>query len=171
MSISASSIARPFLQEVQQSASEIASKLSRKPKLLGLLANADGPSAAYARSTGKAATDAGMEFELVTIGSKEDPSQPFDVEQAIIEANVNDGIDGIMTYFPVSPSNEALAKSQFAILQIFDPAEDQYLQQVVSPSKDVEGLHFFFRFNLYHNIRFIQPASLSSGKTPPLGSC
>jgi methylenetetrahydrofolate dehydrogenase (NAD+) len=53
-------------------------------------------------------------------------------------------------------------------LQIFDPAEDQYLQQVVSPAKDVEGLHFFFRFNLYHNIRYIEPASLSSGKTPPL---
>lgn len=39
---------------------------------------------------------------------------------------------------------------------------------MVSPAKDVEGLHFFSRFNLYHNIRWIKPESLATGQTPAL---
>jgi len=43
---------------------------------------------------------------------------------------------------------------------IFGGGQDQYLQQVVSPLKDVEGLNFKFHYNLYHNIRFIKPSQL-----------
>jgi len=45
---------------------------------------------------------------------------------------------------------------------IFGVQQDHYLQQIVSPLKDVEGLHFKFHYNLYHNIRFIEPKSLLS---------
>lgn len=64
-------------------------------------------------------------------------------------------------------------------------SQDHYLQQVVSPLKDVEGLHFAFHYNLYHksvfplpnlcpkpsnpslqrSIRFIKPASLLTQPT------
>ena len=45
--------------------------------------------------------------------------------------------------------------------------QDQYLQSVVSPLKDVEGLHHQFLFNLYHKFRFspsfYQPFDPSTG--------
>ncbi|KAJ7167649.1 NAD(P)-binding protein [Mycena filopes] len=63
---------------------------------------------------------------------------------AIIQANEDENIDGIM--------------------------QDHYLQQVVSPYKDVEGLHFKFHYNLYHNIRFIEPKSLISSGVPSAAS-
>jgi methylenetetrahydrofolate dehydrogenase (NAD+) len=36
-------------------------------------------------------------------------------------------------------------------------SQDHYLQQVVSPLKDVEGLHFAFHYNLYHKFVFLLP--------------
>ena len=38
---------------------------------------------------------------------------------------------------------------------VFGGAQDQYLQNTVSVSKDVEGLCHKYRFNMYHNIRFL----------------
>lgn len=43
---------------------------------------------------------------------------------------------------------------------IYGGRQDQYLQSVVSPQKDVEGLNHQFLFNLYHNVRFINPLTL-----------
>ena len=31
--------------------------------------------------------------------------------------------------------------------------QDHYLQQIVSPFKDVEGLNYKFHYNLYHKLR------------------
>lgn len=78
-----------------------------------------------------------------------DLSEGYGVEEAIIEANEDNSVHGIMVYFP-----------------IFGVQQDHYLQQVVSPLKDVEGLHFKFHYNLYHNIRFIQPKSLLASVMP-----
>ncbi|MCO5585085.1 hypothetical protein L7F22_039017 [Adiantum nelumboides] len=66
-----------------------------------------------------------------------------DVEDLIIAANANDSIHGIMVYYP-----------------IFGGRQDTYLQQIVDPRKDVEGLHFSYCFNMYHNIRWINPSQL-----------
>lgn len=55
-----------------------------------------------------------------------------------MEANDNDQVDGIIIYFPV-----------------FGNAQDQYLQQIVSPEKDVEGLNHLYYQNMYHNIRYL----------------
>jgi len=43
---------------------------------------------------------------------------------------------------------------------IFGKEQDHYLQQIVSPFKDVEGLNYKFHYNLYHNIRYLEPKSL-----------
>jgi len=67
------------------------------------------------------------------------------IEEAIIEENGDESIHGILVYYA-----------------IFGGVQDHYLQQVVSPAKDVEGLNIKFHFNLYHNIRFISPISLLS---------
>lgn len=40
---------------------------------------------------------------------------------------------------------------------IFNNRQDQYLQQIVDVSKDVEGLSHRYIFNMYQNIRFLDP--------------
>ncbi len=45
---------------------------------------------------------------------------------------------------------------------IFFGRQDTYLQQIVDPRKDVEGLHFSYCWNMYHNVRWISPAKLGN---------
>lgn len=87
-------IAKPFRDEVISSLS----KSSRKPRLVGILA-AEGPSRVYAEFTKRTCEDIGVEFILREIGSasKQHASGAnVDVEEAIIEANEDSDIDGIM---------------------------------------------------------------------------
>ena len=62
------------------------------------------------------------------------------LEEAILAANVDPDVDGIIVYYP-----------------IFNNRQDQYLQQIVDVSKDVEGLSHRYIFNMYQNIRFLDP--------------
>ncbi|KAF8607892.1 NAD(P)-binding protein [Ceratobasidium sp. AG-I] len=117
---------------------------SRKPQLLGILSTSSAPSRSYAQFTKKTCEAIGVEFVLKEVGGALDGGVDGEgVEEAIIEANEDSNVDGIMVYYP-----------------IFGGSQDHYLQQVVSPFKDVEGLHVKFHYNLYHNIRFIRPQSL-----------
>ncbi|BGO98987.1 Methylenetetrahydrofolate dehydrogenase [NAD(+)] [Rhodotorula toruloides] len=138
-------IAKPFRTAIQ----EATSKLAQKPKLVGILANSGAPSRAYANWTAKACEAVGIEYELrevgiVAEGATEGTAEQGEVEEAILAANEDDGVNGIMVYYP-----------------IFGPRQDGYLQQAVSPLKDVEGLNFTWLFSLYHNIRFIDPRKLA----------
>lgn len=40
---------------------------------------------------------------------------------------------------------------------VFGDPQDQYIQSVVSTSKDVEGLCHTYKFNMYHNVRYLDP--------------
>ncbi|KAI9471900.1 MAG: hypothetical protein EXX96DRAFT_602526 [Benjaminiella poitrasii] len=60
------------------------------------------------------------------------------LEECIIQANINKDIHGIMVYYPV-----------------FGNHHDLYLQNKVSPMKDVEGLGQVAVYNLYHNKLFM----------------
>ncbi|KAF9057848.1 hypothetical protein BJ165DRAFT_82838 [Panaeolus papilionaceus] len=145
--LKADAIAATFHNEVKQSLQES----SRRPKLVGILATTSAPSKYYADFTRKQCEELGVEFVLRTTGAAASPDlgEGEGVEEAIIEANEDPSIHGIMVYFP-----------------IFGPQQDHYLQQIVSPLKDVEGLNFKFHYNLYHNIRFIQPQSLLASVMP-----
>ncbi|VDB89927.1 unnamed protein product [Peniophora sp. CBMAI 1063] len=136
-------IASKFTEEVK---STLASR-SRKPKLVGILSTGSAPSRSYAEFTRKQCEALGVEFQLKETGAALDQDAPDGegVEDAIIEANGDSSVDGIMVYYP-----------------IFGAQQDHYLQQVVSPYKDVEGLNFKFHYNLYHNIRYLDPKSLIS---------
>ncbi|KAJ7498485.1 NAD(P)-binding protein [Mycena latifolia] len=149
--LKADPIAAAFRDEVKQSLAQAA----RKPRLVGILATSSAPSKFYAEFTKKQAEELGVEFILKTTGAADtgDLGEGEGVEEAIIEANEDKNVDGIMVYYP-----------------IFGPQQDHYLQQVVSPYKDVEGLHFKFHYNLYHNIRFIEPQSLLSSEVPSAAS-
>ncbi|KAH9482365.1 Methylenetetrahydrofolate dehydrogenase [NAD(+)] [Psilocybe cubensis] len=139
--LKADPITAAFRDEVKSSLAAC----SRPPKLVGILATTAAPSSNYAEFTRKQCDELGVNFVLKKVGAAASPDlgEGEGVEEAIIEANEDPSIHGIMVYFP-----------------IFGAQQDHYLQQVVSPLKDVEGLHFKFHYNLYHNIRFIEPKSL-----------
>ncbi|KAG8900906.1 hypothetical protein FRB99_005675 [Tulasnella sp. 403] len=154
--LKADSIASIYHTDVQKSIEAFTASHTRKPKLVGILATDSKPSENYAEFTRKTCDAIGVDFVLKRVGGARNAEEADEdvngdgVELAIIEANEDVTVDGIMVYYP-----------------IFGGRQDHYLQQVVSPYKDVEGLHTKFHFNLYHNIRFIQPQSLASALSLP----
>lgn len=84
----------------------------------------------------------GFAYELREVDREE-------LEDALIDANNDDKVDGIMVYYP-----------------IFGNRQDQYLQQIVSTDKDVEGLSHQYIFNMYQNIRFLDPAGTKKSILP-----
>lgn len=125
--ILASTIAKQYTEEVTNKVKA----LDFKPKLVGFLANDDPAAQMYANWTEKTCESLGFTYQLVKVDKN-------NLETAIVEANKNDDVNGIMVYFPV-----------------FGDKQDQYLQQAISPEKDVEGLNFMYYHNLYHNVRFL----------------
>ncbi|CUM56042.1 Tetrahydrofolate dehydrogenase/cyclohydrolase, catalytic domain-containing protein [Debaryomyces fabryi] len=125
--ILASTIAKEFVDEITAQLTE----LKFKPKLVGFLANDDPAAQMYANWTGKTCEGLGFEYELIQVDKN-------DLESSLIKANKDDNVNGIMVYFPVFGDNQ-----------------DQYLQQLISTEKDVEGLNFMYYHNLYHNVRFL----------------
>ncbi|EMG48203.1 MTD1 Methylenetetrahydrofolate dehydrogenase [NAD(+)] [Candida maltosa Xu316] len=127
--ILASTIAKPFQEEVTKGVK----LLNFVPKLVGFLANEDPAAKMYANWTAKTCESLGFKYELIEVGKN-------NLETELIKANKDDDVNGIMVYFPVFGDNQ-----------------DQYLQQLISPEKDVEGLNFLYYHNLYHNVRFLDP--------------
>ncbi|CUM53988.1 unnamed protein product [Debaryomyces tyrocola] len=125
--ILASTIAKEFVDEITGQLKE----LEFKPKLVGFLANDDPAAQMYASWTGKTCEGLGFQYELIQVDKN-------DLESSLMKANKDDNVNGIMVYFPVFGDNQ-----------------DQYLQQLISTEKDVEGLNFMYYHNLYHNVRFL----------------
>ncbi|KAG7097367.1 hypothetical protein E1B28_004717 [Marasmius oreades] len=140
--LKADPIAASFREEVQSTLVQ----RDRPPKLIGILATSSEPSRMYSEFTKKQCEALGFEYILKKTGAalSSDLAEGEGVEEAIVEANEDERVDGVLVYFP-----------------IFGVQQDHYLQQVVSPLKDVEGLHFKFHYNLYHNIRFLRPQFLT----------
>lgn len=65
-----------------------------KPKLVGFLANHDLAAQKYADSTDASCKEVGIEFELRKVERE-------DLEDAIVEANQDEKVSGIMVYYPV----------------------------------------------------------------------
>ncbi|KAF1986115.1 methylenetetrahydrofolate dehydrogenase [Aulographum hederae CBS 113979] len=129
--ILANTIAKKLLSEVQEGLS----KLQGPPLLVGFLASSDPAARVYADWTGKTCRENGFAFEL-----REVPKDAM--EDALLAANADPSVHGIIVYYP-----------------IFSSRQDQYLQQIVSISKDVEGLSHRYIFNMYQNIRFLDPGT------------
>ena len=112
--LKADTIAEPFLAEVKASLANSVSR-SRVPKLVGILATTNAPSRSYAEFTRKQCVALGIEFELREVGpalkgANEGSADGDGVEEAIIEANADDAVHGIMvrvnsplSNFPCSP--------------------------------------------------------------------
>jgi hypothetical protein len=106
--LKADTIAEPFLAELKASLANSTSR-SRPPKLVGILATTNAPSRSYAEFTRKQCVGLGIEFELREVGaalggreagadgaSADGTSNGDGVEEAIIEANADGTVDGIM---------------------------------------------------------------------------
>ncbi|KAL4798299.1 hypothetical protein BDV19DRAFT_357535 [Aspergillus venezuelensis] len=122
-------VANGLLTEV----SEGIKTLEKPPHLVGFLANNDPAALMYAQWTEKTCHENGFKYSLREVNRD-------NLEEAILAANVDSDVDGIIVYYP-----------------IFNNRQDQYLQQIVDVSKDVEGLSHRYIFNMYQNIRFLDP--------------
>ncbi|KND01335.1 methylenetetrahydrofolate dehydrogenase (NAD(+)) [Spizellomyces punctatus DAOM BR117] len=125
--VKVSDVAAPFIQELKDQIS----KLEVKPLLVAFLANDDPAAKKYAEWTEKTCAETGLRFEL-----RECPRT--ELEDRIVEANEDPNVHGIMVYYPV-----------------FGGTQDGYIQNTVSYRKDVEGLCHKYRYNMYHNIRYL----------------
>lgn len=69
-----------------------------KPKLVGILSTSAAPSKFYAEFTRKQCEDLGVEFVLKKTGAalSEELGEGDGVEEAILEANVDDSVHGIL---------------------------------------------------------------------------
>ncbi|KAI5819277.1 hypothetical protein BZA77DRAFT_276230 [Pyronema omphalodes] len=136
--ILAGTVAKNLMGEVQSGLQ----KVGRKPLLVGFLANSDPAAKMYADWTGKTCSENGFQFELRVLEKE-------NLEDAIINANTDDAVDGIIIYFPV-----------------FNDRQDSYLQQLTAPEKDVEGLSHKYLFNMYQNTRFLDAAKTQKSLLP-----
>jgi methylenetetrahydrofolate dehydrogenase (NAD+) len=112
---------------------------SEAPLLVGLLANSDPAAKQYAEWTGKACRADGLRYELRTL------DDPIDMENALIAANDDPAVHGIIVYYPIFGQEESYSGS----------SQDDYLRDTVSHKCDVEGLCHLYRTNLYRNVRFL----------------
>ena len=136
--ILANTIAQSILTEIQHGLAT----LPRKPHLLGILANNDPAAKVYASWTEKTCLSNNFEYTLHT-------DEKDSVEESIMSANANPLYDGIIIYYPIHGNRQ-----------------DQYLQNIVSLGKDVEGLSHQYIFNMYQNIRFLDDSQLMKSILP-----
>jgi methylenetetrahydrofolate dehydrogenase (NAD+) len=111
------------------------------PLLVGLLANKDPAARQYAEWTGKAARSDGLRYELRIL------DDAIDVEAALLEANRDPRVHGIIIYYPIFGQTESFSGA----------SQDDYLRDSVRLECDVEGLCHTYRSNLYRNVRYLQP--------------
>jgi len=133
--ILADTIAKKLLGEVKDMLVKVQSNDPRKPTLAAFLANDDPAAAQYAEWSKKTCEEHGFGFDLRKVDKEH-------LEEAIVAANQDDAVDGIIVYYPIWTNNQQ---------------QDRYIQETVALSKDVEGLCHTHLFNMYHNIRTLDP--------------
>eukprot|EP00980_Cylindrotheca_fusiformis_P015361 scaffold4306_cov154-Cylindrotheca_fusiformis.AAC.7 len=134
-------VAKQFREEIKAKVDSMKKQGIEPPLLVGLLANKDPAAKQYAEWTGKACQNDGLRYELRTI------DDPIDVENALIDANEDPAVHGIIVYYPIFGQEESFSGE----------SQDDYLRDSVSHKCDVEGLCHLYRSNLYRNVRFLDP--------------
>lgn len=124
-------LASTIAKKLQAEVADGLRRLSRKPRLVGFLANQDPAAKMYADWTSKTAIENGFDFALRQVARE-------DLEDALRTANKEASVDGILVYYPV-----------------FNSSRDRTLQFLVDFNKDVEGLSPHLINNMYQNIRFL----------------
>ncbi|KAK3330423.1 hypothetical protein B0H66DRAFT_469136 [Apodospora peruviana] len=128
-------IAKKLLAEVRETLAKVQDPNATKPTLAAFLANDDPAAAQYADWSKKTCEENGFNFDLRKVDKEV-------LEDAIVAANQDDSVDGIIVYYPIWAQNHQ---------------QDRYIQETVALTKDVEGLCHTHLFNMYHNVRFLDP--------------
>ena len=123
-------VADTYRAEVRQSVADLAAE-GRSLRVVGLLTQESGPAATYARQAQRGCAEVGIEMQVRHV-------EPLEVPRMIAEANLDDRVDGLFLYYPLTGR-----------------AGDRWLRELPDPRKDVEGLHSFWSRLLYENRRFI----------------
>lgn len=137
--IDATSIAKPFREEIREQIQKLKAEGIEAPLLVGLLANNDPAAKKYAEWTGRACKADGIRYELREI------DDAIDVENALRDANDDPRVHGIIVYYPIFGQVESFSGE----------SQDDYLRDTVSHKCDVEGLCHEYRSNLYRNKRYV----------------
>jgi|Transcript_5272 methylenetetrahydrofolate dehydrogenase (NAD+) len=137
--VNAGVVAKAFRDEIRQKVERMKQDGLEPPLLVGLLANRDPAARKYAEWTGKACRADGLRYELRTL------DDPIDVEAALIDANDDPRVHGIIVYYPIFGQEESFSGA----------SQDDYLRDTVSHKCDVEGLCHLYRTNLYRNVRYL----------------
>jgi len=125
----AQDIASTFSAEIKAYTDKVVAAGHDRPKLVGFLANDDKAAVMYAAGPRRPARATASVTSCAACVKHA-------LEAAVIEANTDPSVHGIMVYYPC-----------------FGGAIDDYLRDVISLEKDVEGLNHRYRYALYHNIR------------------
>ncbi|KAI5862659.1 methylenetetrahydrofolate dehydrogenase [Durotheca rogersii] len=133
--ILAETIAKGLLAEVKDTLRSIQKGSEGPPTLVAFLANDDPAAVKYAEWSKKTCEENGFNFDLRRVDKER-------LEEEIVGANEDGRVDGIIVYYPIFPGN---------------PAHDRYVQETVALAKDVEGLCHQHIYNMYHNVRFLDP--------------
>ncbi|KND95009.1 Methylenetetrahydrofolate dehydrogenase [NAD(+)] [Tolypocladium ophioglossoides CBS 100239] len=133
--ITADTIAKGLLAEVKETLAKVQGPNGTEPTLAAFLANGDPAAVKYAEWSKKTCEENGFKFDLRTV-------EKDLLEEEIMRANDDDQVDGTIVYYPIFPQN---------------PTHDQYVQETVELSKDVEGMRHKHLHNMYHNVRFLDP--------------
>ncbi|KAK8027173.1 methylenetetrahydrofolate dehydrogenase [Apiospora marii] len=133
--ILADNIAKNLLAEVTETLKTIQQDAPSRPTLVAFLANDDPAAMKYAEWSKKTCEENGVNFDLRQVDKNT-------MEEDVMNANEDNGVDGILVYYPIFPGNQA---------------QDRYIQETVSLQKDVEGLCHKHIYNMYHNVRFLDP--------------
>ncbi len=131
--IDVSELANAFRLEIRE---RIKDKVG--PLLVGFLANDDPEAKKYANMTKRACEKDGIRFQVRQVPRT-------DLEDALYEAVNDPQVHGIMIYYPAFGNRPSF----------YGGTMDDYLRDSVVPQKDIEGLCFTYRYNLYHNIRYM----------------
>ncbi|KAI9171329.1 methylenetetrahydrofolate dehydrogenase (NAD+) [Paramyrothecium foliicola] len=133
--ITADTIAKKLLEEVQETLAKVQGGSKGAPTLVAFLANGDPAAVKYAEWSKKTCEDNGFNFELRNVEKEL-------LEEEIMQANEDEKVDGMIIYYPIFPKN---------------PSHDKYVQETVALDKDVEGLRHQLLHNMYYNIRYLDP--------------
>jgi len=137
--INAGIIATSFRDEIKKKIGTMKKEGIEPPLLVGLLANKDPAARKYAEWTGKACRADGLRYELRTL------DDPIQVEAALLDANDDPRVHGIIVYYPIFGQEESFSGA----------SQDDYLRDTISHKCDVEGLCHLYRTNLYRNVRYL----------------
>lgn len=111
-----------------------------KMKLVGILAH-DGPARddaeLYSECVGNTCQEDGIDYEVQRVTGP----RPQDVEAAICDANEREDVHGILVYYPIfKRPDSARGPYKNRLTGVYYKSSDDYLRDLVSPKKDVEGL-------------------------------